>query len=275
MGILQGEANFIKFMITDRCARPWFVYAETFLPAFLELLMTVLFLELNDIVRAYGENIAEGGGGKKGRRKRHTPKIKQLGARTETERYMQKGLKTLLVVTQPLENIGYAILMYSAVDQFFYDWQTLIEQAPYCTKNDQWGPLSRSRGSGFITILPGGFPIIMTNVTQNRSGWPTTTISATVPAAENQVIFAATIGAPPGGITGVYIRVKVVDGFGTTYFESDKQDIPQGGLRDFVIMQNYYVFNIAGAAITWELVGPAVPAGIYCDKARVIMFRSS
>jgi hypothetical protein len=275
MGVFQGTANYIKFMVTDRCARPWFVYAETFLPAFLELLLTIFFLELNDIVRAYGESIAEGGGGKKGRRKRHTPKIKTLGARTEVERYMQKGLKTLLVVTQPLENIGYAWLLTSAVDDFFYDWQTLIEQAPYCTKNDQWGPLHRSRGSGFITILPGGFPIIMTNLDQNRSSWPTTTISAEVPAAQNQVVFAATIGAPPGGITGVYIRVKVTDGFSDTFFESDKQDIPEGALRDFVIMRDYFVFSIGGAAVTWELVGPAVPAGIYCDKARVIMFRSS
>lgn len=275
MGLFQGEANFIRFMITDQCARPWFVYAETFVPAFLELLMTAMFLELNDIVRAHGENIAEGGGGKKGRRKRHTPHIKTRGAKTEVERYMQKGLKTLLVVTQPLETIGYAILLYSAVDEFFYDWQTLIEQAPYCEKNDEWGPLSRSRGGGFVTILPGGFPIIMTNLTQNRSGWPTTTISAEVPPAQNSIIFAATIGAPPGGITGVYIRVKVTDGFSDTFFESDPQDIPTGQVRDFVVSKDFFVFSISGAAVTWELVGPAVPAGIWCDKARVIMFRSS
>ena len=275
MPVFEKTANFIKFMVTDQCARPWFVYAETFLPAFLELLLTITMLELNDIVRAYGESIAEGGGGKKRKRKRHTPKIRTSGAKTNVERYMQKGLKTLLVVTQPLENIGYAWLLYGATDDFFYDWQTLIEQAPYCEKNDLWGPLSRKRGGGFITILPGGFPIIMTDLTQNRSGWPTTTISAEVPAAENQVVFAATIGAPPGGITGVYIRVKVVDGLGTTYFNSDEQDIPEKGLRDFVIMQNFYVFNIGGAAVSWELVGPAVPAGIWCDKARVILFRSS
>lgn len=275
MGVFEKEANFIKFMVTDQCARPWFVYAETFLPAFLELLLTIAFLDLNDIVRAYGESIAEGGGGKKGKKKRHTPKIKTLGARTEVERYMQKGLKTLLVVTQPLENIGYAWLLYSAMDDFFYDWQTLIESAPYCTKNDEWGPLSRSRTGGFITILPGGFPIIMTNLTQNRSGWPTTTISATIPAAQSQIIFAATIGAPPGGITGVFIRIKITDGFSDTFYESDKQDIPAHGLRDFVIMQNVFVFSVGGAAVTWELVGPAVPAGIWCDKARVVMFRSS
>lgn len=275
MGVFEKQANFIKFMVTDPCARPWFVYAETFLPAFLELLLTIAFIDLNDIVRAYGESIAEGGGGKKGKRKRHTPKIKTLGAKTEVERYMQKGLKTLLVVTQPLENIGYAWLLYSAVDDFFYDWQTLIETAPYCTKNDQWGPLSRARGPGFITILPGGFPIIMTTLTQNRSGWTTNTISAEVPAAQNSALFAATIGAPPGGITDVFIRLKVVDGFNTTYFESDKQDIPEKGLRDFVISQDFYVFSIGGAAVSWELVGPAVPAGIYCDKARVILFRSS
>ena len=274
MGIFQGEANFIKFMVTDRCARPWFVYAETFLPAFLELMLTIAFIDLNDIVRAYGESIAEGGGGKKGRKKRHTPRIKTPGAKTEVERYMQKGLKTLLVVTQPLENIGYAWLLYSALDDFFYDWQTLIETAPYCTKNDQWGPLSRSRGPGFITILPGGFPIIMTNVTQNRSGWPTTTISAEIPAATNSVLFAATIGAPPGGITGVYIRIKVVDGFGTTYFNSDPADIPAKGTRDFIVSADFYIFNIGGGVVSWELVGPAVPAGIYCDKARVIMFRA-
>jgi hypothetical protein len=274
MGIFQGEANFIKFMVTNQCARPWFVYAETFLPAFLELLLTVLFLDLNDIVRAHGENIAEGGGGKRGRKKRHAPRMRAAGAKTDVERYMQKGLKTLLVVTQPLENIGFAILLYSAVDEFFYDWQTLIEQAPYCTLNDEWGPLSRSRGPGFITILPGGFPIIMTDLTQNRSGWTTSTIVAEVPAAGMRGMFAATIGSPPGGITGVRIRLRIVDGFNTTFIDSDPQDIPPRQTRDFVISAHFFVFSIGGASVSWDLVGPAVPAGIYCDKARVIFFRA-
>lgn len=274
MGIFEKEANFIKFMLTDQCARPWFVYAETFLPAFLELLITATLLDLNDLVRAHGENIAEGGGGKKRKGKRHTPRIKTTGGKTEVERYMQKGLKTLLIVTQPLETIGYAWLLYSAVDEFFYDWQTLIESAPYCTKNDAWGPLARSRGPGFLTINDSGFPIIMTNLDQNRSGWTTNTIGAEVPAGKMSYLFAATIGTPPGGITNVFLRLKLTDGFITKTFESDHQDIPDKQSRDFVVSAHSFGFAVGGITVSWDLVGPAVPVGIFCAKARVIMFRA-
>jgi len=88
------------------------------------------------------------------------------------------------------------------------------------------------------------------------------------------VLFAATIGAPPGGITDVFIRIKITELFITNFVESDHQDIPAKGLRDFVVKADFFIISTGGATISWELVGPAVPAGIYCDKAKVIMFRS-
>ncbi len=275
MAVFQGEANFIKRLLTDQCARPWFVYAETFLPAFLELMIMVTLLDLNDLIRARGQKISAGGGARAGRGGRHTPLMRGQNVISSTERYMQKGLRTLLIVTQPLENIGYAWLMYSAVDQFFYDWQTLIDQSPYCEKNDAWGPLHRSRGGGFVTINTSGFPIIMTNLDQNRSSWPTTTISATVPPATMSFLFAATIGSPPGGITGVTIRLKMTDGFVTTYIESEPQDIAADEQKDFILSDHFFGLSLGGVDVQWELRGPAVPAGIWCEKARVIFFRSS
>jgi len=273
LGIFERQANFIKFMLTNQCARPWYVYVETFLPAFLELLFTVTLLEIDDLIRSHGQKIVNEGGQKGGRGGKHSPKIKSTGAKTPVERYMQKGLKTLLVVTQPLENIGYAWLLYSAVDEFFYDWQTLIEKAPFCEQPKESGPLSRSRGQGFITILPGGFPIIMTNLTQNRASWVNNTISAEIPQGQISCLFAATIGSPPGGITGVYIRVKVTDAFRTYFIDSEPSDIPEGGIRDFIVSAQFFVATGGGAAVSWELVGPAVPAGIFCDKGRVIFSR--
>lgn len=268
MGIFEREANFIKFMLTNPCARPWYVYVETFIPAFLELLFTVAILDINDIIRSHGQKIASEGGKKAGRGGRHTPRIAATGGKTPVERYMQKGLKTLLIVTQPLENIGYAWLLYSAVDEFFFDWQTLIEEAPFCTQPIESGPLSRSRGGGFIFIFPAGFPIIMTTLTQNRAGWVTGELFADVPQGHISYFFAATIGSPPGGITGVSIRLKIVDAFGTRYQATPEQDIPEHGLRDFVISDTFFVPTGGGAHVQWELVGPNVPVGIWCDKAR-------
>jgi len=274
LGVFSRQANFIKFMLTNQCARPWFVYAETFIPAFLELLITVTILDINDLIRNHGQKIVREGPNKTGRGGRHSPRIKSTGAGTKVDRYAQKGLKTLLIVTQPLENLGYAWLLYSALDDFFYDWQTLLEQAPYCTTDHLGGPLTRSRGPGFITILPGGFPIIMTDLDQNRASWVTTTISAIIPTATISALFAAQIGAPPGGITDVFIRLKVTDGFFTTTYESDKQDIPEGATKDFIVSTHFFIFSLGGASVSWELVGPAVPAGIFCGKARCIFYRS-
>ncbi len=273
MGIFQGEANFIKYMLTNQCARPWYVYVETFIPAFLELLFTVTLLEIDDLIRAHGQKISSEGGNKSGRGGRHTPAIKTTGGKTPVERYMQKGLKTLLIVTQPLENLGYAWLLYSAVDEFFYNWQTLIEQAPFCTQPIESGPYSRSRGGGFVTINMSGFPIIMTTLTQNRASWVGTTIKLLVPQGHISYLFAATIGSPPGGITGVTIRLKITDAFGTRYQETEAQNIEARTTKDFILSERFFVPTGGGAEVQWELRGPAVPAGIWCAKARVIFSR--
>ena len=273
MGIFQGEANFIKYMLTNQCARPWYVYVETFLPSFMELLLTVTLLEIDDLIRSHGQKIASEGGNKTGRGGRHTPRIKTTGAATPVDRYMQKGLKTLLIVTQPLENIGYAWLLYSAMDEFFYNWQTLIEQADFCTQPIESGPLTRSRGPGFVTINTSGFPIFMTDMKQNRAGWVNDLTGAELPQGHMSMLFAATIGTPPGGITNVFIRVRVINFFGTTDYESDHQDIPDKSTRDFVVNANFFNPTGAGGTVTWQLVGPAVPVGIFCGKAVITISR--
>ena len=100
--------NFIRSQLMNPCAKPWWVWVETFLPAFLNLVIVVSLLDINDAIRARGKKISAGSKMASGRGRGGKRVIVIKGIKIEIERYQQKGLRTLLIVTQPLEFIGLA-----------------------------------------------------------------------------------------------------------------------------------------------------------------------
>ena len=273
MGLFPKEANFIKSIVLHGCARPWYVYAETFLPAWLELVITVGIFDIEDAIRAHGEKIVSEGAGKRTRGGKHTQKIRVNVVETKAARYARLGLKTLLIVTKPIELIGFTWLLYSAVDQFFFNWQSMIEESDFCKQPINSGPFNASRGAGFVSILPGGSPVPMTTVDQNRATWVNTSISIELPEGLIGCLFGLTCGAPPGGITGVRIQLRITDFLRTYFFESDPVDIAPGTTEDLIISTTFFLATQFGGSVVWELKGPAVPAGIFCGKAHVIFYR--
>ena len=56
--LFPKAANFAQEIVVNGCARPWFVYVKTFVPAFLKLWLTLAILDLEDILRARGKRLA-------------------------------------------------------------------------------------------------------------------------------------------------------------------------------------------------------------------------
>jgi len=269
--LFKNEQNFIKYVLSHPCARPWYVYAETFAPAFLKLLVTVALLDVEDAIRAHGEKIAREGKGKKG--KRHTPRIKTQGKVQPYERYMAKGLKTLLVITEPLEKIGFAWLLFSATDQFFYDWQTLLEQSDYCVDRGQSGPLTLSRVGGFNSLVVGFNVVSLPIESQDRAGWPHTTIVANIPFGSFTAIFACEVVGSTGGLTNLMIRLRTPGSIGADSTTSDPIAVNGGEVISMFVTHHFTNPTVGGGTLLWEIGGETVPVGIFIVKAMMSVFR--
>lgn len=269
LGFFPKAENFAEQIVVHGCARPWFVYVKTFVPAFLKLVLTITLLDLEDILRDYAkQKVFEGGSGS-GRNIGHRYKPRVSNQATKTQRFSQKGLKTLLIITEPLEIIGFAWLLYSAGDQFFYDWQLLLERSIFCSDSGLAGPLQRARTGGFnIGITPGGTITPLPIIQQNRANWTTTAISVSVPFGSYKCIFAVTVEGPLGGISDVKCRLRLP--FGTAIFiESEPAEMAQGETATLIAEGDF--FTPTGGNIVWELSGPAVPVGLLCDGGCVIV----
>lgn len=269
LGFFPKAENFAHEIVLHNCARPWFVYVKTFVPAYLKLVLTLTILDLEDILRDYAKGIVGEGGSGSGRRIGHRYKPRVSNQATTAQRFSQRGLKTLLIVTEPLEIIGFAWLLYSASDQFFYDWQLLLERSIYCSDKGLAGPLQRSRpGGSNIGITPGGTITPLPEIKQNRANWTTTSISVSVPFGSYKGIFTVTVTGPLGGISGVKCRLRLPVG-ANFFIESEEADIGQGESATLIAMGDFWA--PIGGNVIWELAGPAVPVGLECAGGHVII----
>ena len=263
----KRQQNFIRFIISHPCATPWYVWAETFAPVFLILLATVAFFDVEDAIRSHGKKISGKGKGRKG--KRHSPKIKVAGAVSTVTRYSQKGLRTLLILTGSLEVIGFMWLLYAALDQFFLNWQTLLQKRDFCKTGLNTGPLQLSREKGFISLVTGGVPVILDKQLQNRSGWPHSTIGATLPAGKFAAGFGLTVVAPAGGVNGLWIRLRIGGLFGDNFFTCSTLNLGPGETGDLAVSGRFNYITGAGGPLSWEIGGNTIPIGIEAIKGHM------
>jgi len=270
--LFRKQANFIKTFLVHPCARPWYIWVQTFVPSFIKLLITVNLFDIEDLIRGHGEDIVREKGGRGG--KKHTPRIKTQGQPTRADRWSQKGLKTLLVVTSPLEKIGFTWLIFSAVDQFFYDWQTLLELSDFCNSPIESGPLQLSRGPGFVSIVIGFIPVILNIEPQNRAGWPHSTLSANVPEGVYQASFSLKVFGPVGGASNLKIRIRTPGAFGDDVTESEALQLDAGQEGAMSVSHSFWYPLIGGGAVTWEVGGETIPIGIETNGGHFTCQRS-
>lgn len=272
--LFPNAANFTHKLFYQNCATPWWVYAETFAPAFLELFVTIAFLQMDDLIRERGRVIGHGPGGRTLRGGGHARKGPIPGYTPNNEKYAQKGLRHLLKVTDPLEKLGFAFLLYGATEDFFYDWSTLLEAREWCKDPTDAGPLSRSRTTGGFFPQPGLGACPLPILEQNRSGWATSTVSAGLPPGHYNAHFAVTIEGPaPGGVeyeAGFNVTGTLLGGT----FRGGKVATDKGIAADLVVGADFFLPGLTGGSIVWGVSGPQVPIGLQTKKGFCVIAKT-
>lgn len=274
MPIFAKAQNFVNFLQFHNCARPWFVYAETFAPAFLKLFLTITIPDLNDIARNMGYHQVSGGGGPGGRGPKRFGRSTLSNINNQVENFSQGGLRHLLMVTEPLEKIGFIWLLWSATDQFFMDWQTGLMKSVFCEDVGLAGPYNATRApGGRVGVLPAGAVTPLPIVEQNRANWARTSIAVSLPFGSYSAVFSATIVGPFGGIEGCGAQLRLAGNVGPSVVAGDPVSIAQGQAGTVMVKSDFFI--PLGGSCGWEIYGPAVPVGVVCNAARVVVWANA
>jgi hypothetical protein len=273
MAFLQGPTNFVNRFLYNPCARPIYIYVLTFLPAFFDAWLLVRLFDFNDIVRERGKYLARKGS-PTGRALRHTIRREGKAPPQQKERYSAKGsLKHFIVLTQPLEIVGFAMLMYGAVDGFYKDWDFYLDLSDSCLSPEFYGPLHRKVIDGVATPNEVGGAVQLPTVVQNRGGWATGPTSVSVPIGRYTVIFAVTV-VGPGSVGGTYALQLFSTGvLGLGLFTGAEVFCAPQTETTLIEVHDVFIASVAGGSITWEIVGPPVPVGLSVPKASVVIQR--
>jgi len=167
-----------------------------------------------------------------------------------------KGSTTFLYhLAAPLERIGFVMMFYSAVDKFFYNWTTLLAHRGYCELPAFTGPLQRKANPGSQIASPGGNPVSMPILVQNRGAWPSNATGAGLLPGEYTVIWTAKV-RNFGTSTQQGLRLKLAQGtfpIALNIEHSDPVDIGPGDEAELVLscVIDFPVFVLNG--IWWEM----------------------
>ena len=261
--------NFIFNEISHPCARPWYLYVQTFIPAFLKLFITLILLQLDDVIRDYA--IVRAGDAPDGARRRgsHFRKLRGSNQATKSQKIFRQGLITVLKVTAPLEAIGFVWLMYTAGDRFFYDWQGLLNMSDFCSRPAFTGPLSRTDPPSQIGSQPFGQGFGYATLVQNRASWSTQPTRALVPEGNIDMMATLTVQRDFSPLDGVALGFRVNVGGKTHEFIGESMTIPDDHPVDLIVRGEVRANVGQTAIIVWLLFGPATGTGMQCHDGDV------
>ena len=275
MAFAPKARNFVTQELTHPCARPWWVYVETFIPAFIKLLLLIAFLDLNDVVRDYA--VSRSGETPDGKRRRGSHFRKKKSGRlpgTSAQRWAQGGLKTIIVATIPLEILGFTWLLYSGTDKFFYNWQMLLEQSGFCDRSSLEGPFQRSLVEGGVFSSPTGQGFGYDTLVQNRANWANTPLSVTVLAGNVHVMATITLTRNAGSLPDIQLGLVALIGPFIRIFKSDRQTVSSESPTDFILRASFHVPIPLTVGISWVMFGPSSPTGMIGKSGRVIVYET-
>ena len=261
--------NFIFNEISHPCARPWYLYLQTFAPAFLKLFITLILLQLDDVIRDYA--IVRAGDAPDGARRRgsHFRKLRGANQATKSQKIFRQGLITVLKVTAPLEAIGFVWLMYTAGDQFFYDWQSLLKKSDFCSRPANTGPLSRTDPPSQIGAQPFGQGFGYATLVQNRASWSTQPTRALVPEGNIDIMATLTVQRDFSNLDGVALGIRVSIGGKISEFMSESVTVTPETPVDLIVNGRVRANVGQTAIIVWLLFGPATGTGMQCHDGDV------
>lgn len=267
---IPGTRNFMKTMIFHGCARPMYVYIETFVPAFIDLFILLSLGDAEDILRAYAQALA---GERPSGRRRHGTKRgeKRVPARPSGAAVTsRKGLIHILKITTPLEAASFIFLAVAGADRFFMDWQALIESAPFCTNPQSTGPFSRTDPASSLTVRDFGQGFGYDTLEQNRGNWANNGVSVTIPGG-HIFITADLIGQ--AGLFGMQrgaLGLKLTVGGQTKNIIGDFQTLQPGEKTTLTVTWRGTVPIGANLGVQWAMFGDDQLAAFFPERGSVI-----
>lgn len=272
MAFLRGPTNFVNDMLYSNCQRPFYIYLTTAIPCLVEAVIALRLWDFGDMVRATGEAAAVGAGGPR-RGKPHTRSRKSPQARgSGRERAYKQGLKHLLAITQPLETIGFALLLYGVVDRFYASWMMYLDDADACLNPDFYGPLIRRVTDGFCFPNGGGNTCQLPELICDNGNWGSNNIIATLPVGRYVAVWACTITGP-GGDPSYELEIRCSGVIGSGIFSSGAVQCKQGEDTDLICTADIFIAAPTGGQLQWIVKGPAVPIGLSIPKADIYIQR--
>lgn len=273
MPFLRGPTNFINDVLYSNCQRPFYIYVLTAIPCLIEAVIMLRLFDFDDLVRARGQYLARGGGTPpRGLRHGVRRRGKQL-PRSQPHRGYRQGLKHLLALTQPLEHIGFALLLIGVVDRFYANWMMYLDDADACLSPSFYGPLIRRQDDGVAHPNASGNTVQLPQLISDPAGWGSSNISATLPIGRYKAVLGVTIVGPGGGAR-YRVALRVTGVIGSGEFEGEEQYCGPGQHCDLMADADIFAPFVTGAHVSWVIKGPGVPVGLEVVKADVYIQRS-
>lgn len=260
------KVNFIIDYFANPCDAPLIVYAETFLPAIGNTILTLLDFGFDDIVRGAlrprGLRSAPHGriGAKAGRRGVEIPEVGELigkqipGAEIAKGRVITDGAKKLWILDGLAQRALYNLMLVDVTVDFFYNWHSAIIREA-CGDRIGFGSAYRKtlNNNGFFFL--GGFHPVPTPIIVYQRG--TATISESGGASNNGRPFKSTLAISVRTLDGSPFNLTIIAKKGNFIIGSAQGSAHTPGQHVEIVMSNtsntghgiqYFGFN---DKLTW------------------------
>lgn len=269
-----SSINFVKYIVTHPCLDPMQLIVETFFPSLLELIATLTFVDLEDVLRDQAERQASRGASASSRKggKLRRPVIDE--DRRVKPRFSNRALTKTLFVTAPLEKIGYGWLLMAAQDQFWYRWQTLLEKADFCSADPITGPWTALQPARSFTMGVSGRDLDFPGSQQNRASWETTLTGPRVPPGKYTVTCAMKVKSQSGTITGARIDLRAAGGvtFPLT-ITGETVSIEDDEFTSIIVYGTFRVITLPFALLSARAYSDAIVGTVNVEEYRLTVWR--
>lgn len=271
----KGETNFLKYVLTHPCGTQWMLFVETFAEASLFLALGLTVPSLQDILSDESRGLLAGRAPH--RHRFNAGELYEEGKElTPSARRFYKFAKGAAWLLDGLEFIGFWWSIVAGLDEFFYQWHSMLVERQWCSEAVETGPFARRDANFPVNFNATHNAIALSNLIDNRGGWPNTQFGVDVPAGFFTVLLMGEFSGLAGNdLTDCYMFIAYTTGGGTVYTLSEQFTIPAGGSAAVAVHDDYWVQSAAGANFAWGILSPSHAIGLaQCVQADVFVRRS-
>ena len=225
--------NSIKFLIDNPCDAPLVIYAETFLPALGEAVLTLVSFGMDDVIRGAfrprkGRSRMHVRKGRKGKRIRaRLPEFgNMIGStimvdRSFVQRDLSQGVRHLWVVDAAFQKGLLFWLIYDVIDEGIYAWSSLIMQSEFCQAKLAQRLHANGFGGGLLGILSWQ-ALLCPTILYKTTGITWNVSSGRVPAGKYIVVAASSSFNSGSSNNKIQIGIFRPGGFSNPYAVSEQ-----------------------------------------------------